>query len=78
MTTIGLDEGVVLPLMVPSSGDAPTLTLAATTLLASVYPAHSTPDEAHALGVAAVDAVFSIWNEIQLRIAARAQQQPSP
>lgn len=56
--------------MVPSSADAPTLTLACAVLLASVYPQGLTPDQALARGLDTVDVVFGMWNEIQRRIAA--------
>lgn len=56
--------------LIPSAADAPTLTLAAATLLASLHPSHLTPDQAHALGVQAVDEVFRLWEEIQQRILA--------
>lgn len=56
--------------VIPSTADAPTLTLAAAVLLASMYPRGMTPDQGTVLGMQAVDTVFSMWNEIMRRIAA--------
>lgn len=58
------------PRLVPTSGDAPTLTLAVATLVASVYPKTMTPEQADAFGKEAVTIVFNLWNEVQDRIAA--------
>lgn len=61
--------------MIPSAADAPTLTLAACTLMASEFPKAFTPDQRHALGTLAVDAVMAVWDEFQTRIGAQAQAQ---
>ena len=65
------------PRMIPSSADAPTLTLAAATLLASVYPQSLTPEQQYEFGAQAVDAVFSLWDEIQARIASGVLVRPA-
>lgn len=55
--------------MIPSSADAPTLTLAACTLMASEFPTALTPDQQHLLASRAVDVVMAVWDEFQARIA---------
>ena len=56
----------------PAATDAPTLTLAAATLLANEFPqvmTTMTPDRRLEVGVQAVDMVMALWDEIQKRIA---------
>lgn len=55
-------------LMVPSTADAPTLTLACAVLMASEYPQSRTPDQATELAVKTVDIVMILWDEIIRRI----------
>lgn len=55
--------------MIPSTADAPTLTLAACVLAADHYPQHMTPNERQEFAMSTVDAVMILWNEITDRIA---------
>lgn len=65
------------PRMIPSTADAPTLTLAASVLLASEFPKAYTPEQRQVLAAKAVDLVMVLWDEIMTRILAGALTQPA-
>lgn len=59
------------PQLIPSSADAPTLALAAATLIGpETYHTLMTDEERATRKVRAVDTVMAIWLEIAQRIAA--------
>lgn len=65
------------PRVVPSTGDAPILTLACCTLLASQYPHTLSPAQSEALAMETIDVVFDLWTEIMQRIAAGPAAEPA-